>query len=80
MCVCLCVCTHSGIVWNELYGYAKVVHTSSSFHPFLHTHTCMHAHPHTCGHTHTNTHMLAHILTLFEDCKPMGLKVDIASS
>ena len=41
VCVCVRVFVYStGIVQNELiYGYASIVHTSSSFH--THTHTCI---------------------------------------
>ena len=84
MCMCLC------IAWNELIrGYASIVYTLSSLHPQTHTHT--HTHTHTVAHTHaharthartrthTHTHCDTYIPIPFEDRKPTGLKVDIAS-
>ena len=67
---CLC------IVWYELIrGYASVAYMLSSFRPHTRTHarTCMPTHTHARTHARTMTH----ILIPFEDCKPMGLKVDI---
>ena len=42
------------------------------------THTCIHTHTHTRLHAHMRAYSHTHILIPFEDCEPMGIKVDIA--
>ena len=37
-----------------------------------------HMHPHTRMHAHMRAYTHTHILIPFEDCEPMGIKVDVA--
>ena len=69
----------TGIVQKELIcGYVSILQVHSVH---THTHTVAHTYTYSGTHTvaHTHTHCDTHIPIPFEDCKPTGLKVDIAT-